>query len=282
MRHEKLKGKVIVITGAAGVLCSCMARAAAKQKMRVALLGRTFSKVQALADEINADGGDAIAVECDVTNTDSVHKAKKAVNGAFGKVDMLINGAGGNHPNGNTTKDIYNAGDITHANGDCACFFDLVPDDLEYVFRLNFTGSLIPSQVFLPDMLGNAAASVINISSMSAYHPITRVSAYSAAKAAITNFTEWLAVHFAKEGVRVNAIAPGWFETIQNKTLLRNPDGTLTNRSHKVLAHTPMGRFGEPEELIGTLLWLLDSSESGFVTGAVIPVDGGFIAASGV
>lgn len=282
MRHENLKDKVIVITGAAGVLCSCMARAAAKQEMKVALLGRTLAKVQALADEITADGGNAIAVECDVTNTDSVHKAKQAVNDAFGKIDMLINGAGGNHPNGNTTKDIYNTGDITHENGDYTCFFDLIPEDLEYVFRLNFTGSLIPSQIFLPDMLGNPSASVINISSMSAYHPITRVSAYSAAKAAITNFTEWLAVHFAKEGVRVNAIAPGWFETIQNKTLLRNPDGTLTERSHKVLAHTPMGRFGEPEELIGTLLWLLDSSESGFVTGAVVPVDGGFIAASGI
>lgn len=139
------------------------------------------------------------------------------MNGAFGKVDMLINGAGGNHPNGNTTKDIYNAGDITHANGDCACFFDLIPDDLEYVFRLNFTGSLIPSQVFLPDMLGNAAASVINISSMSAYHPITRVSAYSAAKAAITNFTEWLAVHFAKRECALTLSRPDGLKQYKTK-----------------------------------------------------------------
>ncbi|MFR3619073.1 SDR family oxidoreductase, partial [Hominilimicola sp.] len=211
---------------------------------------------------------------------DSVINAKKVVNDTFGKVDILVNGAGGNHPKGTTTKEYFEKGDIE--NPDVVSFFDLSKENFNYVFDLNIVGTLIPTQVFIVDMLDNPGANVLNIASMSSYHAITKVSAYCAAKAAISNFTEWLAVHFAKSGIRVNALAPGWFETVQNKTLLRNPDGSLSERSKKVLAHTPMGRFGVPEDLTGTLLWLTDSAQSGFVTGATIPVDGGFQAYFGV
>ena len=174
----------------------------------------------------------------------------------------------------------FEKGDIENPN--VVSFFDLSKENFNYVFDLNIVGTLIPTQVFIVDMLDNPGANVLNIASMSSYHAITKVSAYCAAKAAISNFTEWLAVHFAKSGIRVNALAPGWFETVQNKTLLRNPDGSLSERSKKVLAHTPMGRFGVPEDLTGTLLWLTDSAQSGFVTGATIPVDGGFQAYFGV
>lgn len=279
-KFSNLEGKTVVITGGSGVLCSEFAYAYAQQGMNVAVLGRTLSKLEAVSAKINALGGKGLAVQCDVVDKESVINAKKAVNDAFGKVDILINGAGGNHPRGNTTKEFFEDGDIE--NPDVISFFDLEKDNFNYVFDLNIVGTLIPTQVFMPDMLGRKGTTVINVASMGSYHPLTKVSAYSAAKAAVANFTEWLAVHFAKNGVRVNAIAPGWFQTAQNRTLLLNEDGSLTERSKKVIAHTPVDRFGVPEDLVGTMLFLADDSLSGFVTGAMIPVDGGFQAYFGV
>lgn len=277
---SNLKGKNVVITGGSGVLCSAFAYALAEQGANVAVLGRTMSKLEAVRDKINALGGKGLAVVCDVVDEASVKAAKEEVNKAFGEVDILINGAGGNHPRGNTTKEFFENGDIE--NPEVVSFFDLKKENFNYVFDLNIVGTVIPSQVFIPDMLGREGCTVINIASMGSYHPLTKVSAYCAAKAGIANFTEWLAVHFAKSGIRVNAIAPGWFQTEQNRTLLLNEDGSLTERSKKVIAHTPMDRFGVPEDLVGTLLYLADDTMSGFVTGAMIPVDGGFQAYFGV
>ena len=277
---DNLKGKTVVITGGSGVLCSAFAYAYAEQGMNVAVLGRTMSKLEPVAEKITALGGKGLAVSCDVVDEESVKKAKKAVNDVFGKVDILVNGAGGNHPRGNTDKEHYENGDMENPN--VVSFFDIPKENFNFVFDLNLVGTIIPSQVFIPDMLGREGTCVINVASMGSYHPLTKVSAYSAAKAAVVNLTEWLAVHFAPQKVRVNAIAPGWFLTTQNKTLLTNEDGSLTERSKKVIAHTPMDRFGVPEDLLGTMLFLADSSLSGFVTGTVIPVDGGLHAYLGV
>ena len=279
-KFDNLKGKTIVITGGSGVLCSAFAYAYAEQGMNIAVLGRTMSKLETVAAKITELGGKGLAVQCDVTDNDSVIAAKKKINEAFGKVDILVNGAGGNNPKANTTKEYFENGDIE--NSEITSFFDITKDNYNFVFDLNLIGTIIPSQVFLPDMIGRKGTTVINVASMSSYHAITKVSAYSAAKAAIVNFTEWLAVHFAKSGVRVNAIAPGWFITEQNRTLLTNEDGSFTDRAKKVIAHTPVDRFGEPEELCGTMLYLADDSLSGFLTGVTIPVDGGFQAYMGV
>lgn len=280
MQHTSLKNKTVVITGGSGILCREFAYALAKQNMNVAVMGRTLSTLQEVADKINELGGNGLAVTADVTKPEEVKAAKEIINDKFGKVDILINGAGGNHPKGTTSKEYFENGDIE--DPDVVSFFDLAPENFNYVFNLNIVGTVVPTQIFLPDMVGRDGTSVINVASMSSYKAITRVSAYSAAKAAIVNFTEWLAVHFANSGVRVNAIAPGWFETVQNRTLLRNPDGSLSDRAKKVIAHTPYGRFGKPEELTGTILFLADPEMSGFVTGATIPVDGGFEAYAGV
>lgn len=280
MQHTSLQNKTVVITGGSGILCREFAYALAKQNMNVAVMGRTLSKLQEVADKINELGGNGLAVTADVTKPEEVKAAKEIINDKFGKVDILINGAGGNHPKGTTSKEYFENGDIEDPN--VVSFFDLAPENFNYVFNLNIVGTVVPTQIFLPDMVEREGTSVINVASMSSYKAITRVSAYSAAKAAIVNFTEWLAVHFAGSGVRVNAIAPGWFETVQNRTLLRNPDGSLSDRAKKVIAHTPYGRFGKPEELTGTILFLADPEMSGFVTGATIPVDGGFEAYAGV
>ena len=279
-KFDNLKGKTIVITGGSGVLCSAFAYAYAEQGMNVAVLGRTLSKLEPVAAKITELGGKGLAVVCDVTDKESIIAAKKAVNDAFGKVDILVNGAGGNNPRANTTKEYYEDGDIE--NPDIASFFDITKENYNFVFDLNLIGTILPTQVFLPDMVGREGTTVINVASMSSYHAITKVSAYSAAKAAVMNLTEGLAVHFAKSGVRVNAIAPGWFITEQNRTLLTNEDGSYTDRAKKVIAHTPVERFGMPEELTGTMLFLADSSLSGFITGTTIPVDGGFQAYMGV
>ena len=280
MEHKSLNGKTVVITGGSGILCREFAYALARQRMNVAVIGRTLSKLQEVTDNVNELGGKGLAVTADVTDPEAVKAAKEKINSEFGPVDILINGAGGNHPRGTTSKEYFEAGDIE--DPDVVSFFDLKPENFSYVFDLNIVGTVVPTQIFLPDMIGREGVSVINVASMSSYKAITRVSAYSAAKAAIVNFTEWLAVHFANSGVRVNAIAPGWFETAQNQALLHNPDGSLSNRAKKVIAHTPYGRFGRPEELTGTILYLADAEMSGFVTGATIPVDGGFNAYCGV
>ncbi len=280
MNKIDLNGKVCAITGAGGVLCSEFAKAVGACGAKVAVLDLNEDAAKRIADEINAGGGCALAVACNVLVRDSLVEAKKIINDKLGKIDILINGAGGNNPKGSTDKDIYEDGDID-AEG-VKSFFDLDPDGIRFVFDLNFIGTLLPTQVFAEDMARNKDGVIVNVSSMNAFCPLTRIPAYSGAKAAVSNFTQWLAVHFAKTGIRVNAIAPGFFLTAQNKTLLTNEDGSYTARSHKILNMTPMGRFGEPEELLGTLLYLLDNEQSRFVTGIVVPVDGGFSAYSGV
>jgi len=277
-----LKDKVAVVTGGGGILCSAFAEALAKCGAKVAVLDLRKPNADKVADAIKADGGMAIGVEANVLDLESLNHAKAIVNRELGSCDILINGAGGNHPKGTTTKDYLFKEDLANGKDNITTFFDLDPDGIQFVFNLNFIGTLLPTQVFAKDMIGKKGATIINISSMNAFTPLTRIPAYSGAKASVSNFTQWLAVHMSKVGIRVNAIAPGFFLTDQNRSLLINEDGSYTERAQKILSQTPMGRFGERGELIGTLLWLVDEGASGFVNGTVIPVDGGFSAYSGV
>ena len=274
-----LTGRVAVVTGAGGVLMSEFARALAACGAKVALLGRTYENVQKLAGEITAAGGTARAYACNVLDRAAVEACHERVLAELGPCDILLNGAGGNHPSATTDKEYYEPGDL---DADTKSFFDLDEAGVASVFNLNFMGILIPTQAFASDMVTREGCNIINISSMNAYTPLTKIPAYSGAKSAVSNFTQWLAVHFSKAGIRVNAIAPGFFSGKQNASLLWNPDGTPTARTRKILAATPMGRFGQVEELLGTLLFLLNNEAASFVTGAVIPVDGGFSAYSGV
>lgn len=277
--NTDLSGKVAVVTGAGGVLCSEFAKVLARAGARVALLNRTQEKAQKVADAIKAEGGTAIAYGCNVLDREQTSAVAEQVLRDLGPCDILINGAGGNNPKATTDKEYYEDGDI---DGDTKSFFDLDEEGVESVFNLNFLGTLIPTQAFARQMLGREGCSILNISSMNAFTPLTKIPAYSGAKAAVTNFTQWLAVHFSKQGIRVNAIAPGFFSTAQNAKLLWNDDGTPTARTGKILAATPMGRFGESKELSGALLFLLNNEAAGFITGVTIPVDGGFSAYSGV
>lgn len=266
-----LTGKVAVVTGAGGVLCSMFARVLAENGARVALLDLNFDAARAAADEI---GENAFAVQANCLEKASLEAAKNAVFEKWGGVDILINGAGGNNPRGTTDDEMYDA-------DSAKSFFDLDDSGIKFVLELNFLGTLLPTQVFAPLMLQRSGV-IINVSSMNAFRPLTKIPAYSGAKAAVSNLTEWLAVYFAKSGIRVNAIAPGFFVTNQNRALLFDGEGNPTPRTDKILKATPMGRFGEAKELCGTLMWLADNKASGFVTGTVIPVDGGFSAYSGV
>lgn len=268
-----LSEKVAVITGAGGVICSEFARALAECGAKVALLDIDAAAAKAVADSI---GEGAIAIGCDCLNKADIERARDEVHAAFGEVNFLVNGAGGNNPRA-TTDNEYMTPDLSGVKD----FFALEESGIRFVFDLNITSAFLVTQVFAKDMV-KTGGGIINISSMNAFTPLTKIPAYSAAKAGISNFTQWLAVHFAPCGIRCNAIAPGFFVTKQNKGLLFNADGTPTARTGKILAATPMRKFGEIDDLIGCLLWLADDGASGFVTGTVIPVDGGFSAYSGV
>lgn len=278
--QPSIRNKVAVVTGGAGVLCSMFAKALAQAGARVAILDLSLEGAGSVADAINEAGGEAIAVEANVLKRDSVASAHRQVLDAFGPCDILLNGAGGNHPKATTDDEFYSK-EIAD-DPEKKSFFDIDEAGFTFVFGLNLVGTFLPTQEFAKDMLGRTGCSIINISSMAAFCPLTKAPAYAAAKAGISNLTQWLSVYFAGEGIRVNAIAPGFFSTAQNAALLWNADGTPTPRTGKIIAHTPMKRFGEPQELIGTLLYLTDERCSGFVTGVVIPVDGGFLAYSGV
>lgn len=282
MVHENLKGRVAVVTGGGGILCADFAKSLAKQGVKVAILDLNEAAAQKVADEINADGGIAIAVGCNVLEKESMENARDIITEKLGTCDILLNGAGGNNPKGTTTKETLEKIDLVEKDENIKTFFDLDANGISFVFNLNFLGTLIPTQVFARDMAEKENTCIINITSMNAYRPLTKIPAYSAAKAAVKNFTEFMAVHFADVGIRVNAIAPGFFSTNQNKALLWNEDGTPTERSKKILNATPMKRFGESEELTGALMFLCDEAYSGFITGTSICVDGGFSAYSGV
>ena len=268
-----LKDKTAVITGAGGVICSEMARALAECGAKVALLDINYEAAEKVASEI---GGNALAIKCNCLDRESIKEAAEKVHAAFGQVNFLINGAGGNNPRATTDNET-----MTPDTEGIKDFFALEESGLRFVFDLNITSAFLVTQVFAEDMV-KTGGNIINISSMNAYRPLTKIPAYSAAKAGISNLTQWLAVHFAPCGIRCNAIAPGFFVTNQNRGLLFNADGTPTARTGKILAATPMKKFGEISDLIGCLLWLADDASSGFVTGTVIPVDGGFSAYSGV
>jgi NAD(P)-dependent dehydrogenase (short-subunit alcohol dehydrogenase family) len=271
-------GKVVVITGAGGVLCSVIAKAYAQEGAKVALLDLSLENAEAKAKEITDLGYIAKAYQCNVLIKESIEAAHQAILADFGKCDILINGAGGNNARANTDNEFFKKDDM----GQMKTFFDLDQSGVEFVFNLNYMGTLLPSQVFALDMLDKEDASILNISSMNSFTPLTKIPAYSGAKAAISNFTKWLAVHFAHTNIRCNAIAPGFFVTAQNQRLLFNEDGTPTARTEKILRNTPMDRFGKAEELIGASLFLTNKEQASFINGVVLPIDGGFSAYSGV
>lgn len=274
-----LNGKVAVVTGAGGVLCGMFAKTLAEAGAKVAVLDLNEEAAQKVADEITAAGNVGKAYKTNVLEKESLEQTHAKVLEELGPCDILVNGAGGNNARAQTQKEYFEIGDI---EADTVSFFDLDQSGVQFVFNLNFIGTLLPTQVFAKDMIGREGCNILNVSSMNAFTPLTKIPAYSGAKAAVSNFTQWLAVHFSKVGIRVNAIAPGFFVTNQNQKLLFNDDGTPTPRTEKILAATPMGRFGKAEELNGTLLYLLNNEAAGFVTGVVIPIDGGFSAYSGV
>ena len=274
-----LKDKVVVVTGAGGIICSYLAHAIAKCGAKVALLDLNKAAAQVYADEMVSEGLVAKAYGCNVLDKESLEACHQEVLNDLGKCDILVNGAGGNNPRATTDNEYAELDDATK---NIKTFFDLDKSGVEFVFNLNFIGTLLPSQVFAADMVGREGCNILNISSMNAYTPLTKIPAYSGAKAAVTNFTQWLAVHFSHIGIRVNAIAPGFFSTKQNAALLWNADGTPTARTGKILAATPMGKFGEIDDLVGATLFLLSNDAAGFITGITIPIDGGFSSYSGV
>lgn len=276
--NTDLTGKVCVVTGAGGAICGMFAKTLARAGGKVAVLDLNEQAAQQVADEINAESGIAKAYKANVLEKENLEAVHQQVLADLGPCDVLINGAGGNNPRATTDNEFhFEAKDIEG----CKTFFDLDKSGVEFVFALNWLGTLLPTQVFAVDMI-DRDGNILNIASMNAYTPLTKIPAYSGAKAAIVNFTEWLATYFAKSGIRVNAIAPGFFVGNQNRRLLFNEDGTPTARTAKILAGTPMGRFGELNELEGAVLFLLNNAAAGFITGVCIPIDGGYAAYSGV
>lgn len=273
-----LSDKVVVITGAGGVLCSRMAEAYAAAGAKVAILDLRLPAAKKVQDFIIEDGGKAKAYEANCLDRSSLEKANEAILRDLGPCDILVNGAGGNSPKATTTQEFYSP----KQNENEISFFDLKPEGFQFVFDLNLLGAWLTTQVFAKDMIGRKGCSILNISSMNAFTPLTKIPAYSAAKAGVSNFTKWLATYFAPEGIRVNAIAPGFFSTTQNRSLLWNEDGTPTERTAKILRNTPMNRFGETDELLGATLFLSDEKAASFITGVIMPIDGGFSSYSGV
>lgn len=280
INFNDLKGKVCVITGGAGVIGTAMVKAMASAGVKIAIADINKEVAEKVAAEISATyQAEVIGVEANVLDKESLIKAKQVINEKLGDIDLLINGAGGNHPTATTKVEQMDESSLDHLED---TFYGLEMDGFDRVFALNFKGTLLPSMVFTTDMLKNKKGVVLNVSSMNSYKPLTKIPAYSAAKASINNFTEWLAVHLAKVGIRVNAIAPGFFITDQNRFLvLDQATGNFSARGQKIVNNTPMGKFGEPEDLQGTTLFLL-SDVSSFITGIVIPVDGGYSAFGGV
>ena len=274
-----LSGKVAVVTGAGGVLCGMFSKALASAGAKVAVLDLNEEAAEKVASEIRADGGVAKAYKCNVLEKESMEACHQAVLQDLGPCDILINGAGGNNPRATTDKEYFEVGDI---DADTKSFFDLEQKGVEFVFNLNFIGTLVPTQTFAKDMVGREGCNILNVSSMNAYTPLTKIPAYSGAKAAISNFTQWLATHFAGSGIRCNAIAPGFLVSNQNRKLLFNEDGTPTPRTAKILAGTPMTRFVESDELLGGVFFLCDDKAASAITGVVLPIDAGFAAYSGV
>ncbi len=274
--NVNLSGKVAVITGAGGVLCSAFSRALAQCGAKVAVLDLNIEAAQKVADEIIAEGGCAVAVKVNCLEAESLKAAHAEVTEKLGLCDILINGAGGNNPRGTTDDEQFDE----KIEG-IKTFFDLDPAGVRFVFDLNVIAALMTTQIFAKDMIGRGG-NIMNVSSMNAFRPLTKIPAYSGAKSAVSNFTQWLATYLAKSGIRVNAIAPGFFVTNQNRGLLFTADGKPTARTGKILAATPMGRFGEADELLGAVLFLLCDEAASFITGVVLPIDGGFSAYSGV
>ncbi|MCI2774395.1 SDR family oxidoreductase [Staphylococcus petrasii] len=273
-----LRGKTVVITGGSGVIGSEMSKALAACGAKVAIIGLSNDKGDELIESIKKENGEAHFFQGDVTSRKDMEKAKEAINQKYGEISILINGAGGNHPKGTTDDEYYD----TNNEESIQDFYGLDEESVGFVFDLNFKGTFIPTQVFSKDMVDKDFASIINISSMNAFTPLTKIPAYSGAKAAISNFTQWLSVYFSHTNIRVNAIAPGFLLTDQNRNLLLNDDGSYSDRAEKIINSTPLARFGEPSELIGALLFLLSKEASSFVNGVVLPIDGGFNAYSGV
>jgi NAD(P)-dependent dehydrogenase (short-subunit alcohol dehydrogenase family) len=273
LQRFDLSGKSVVITGAGGALCGAMADALGTMGVKVAILDISLEKAEIRAQAINRTSGTALAFGCDVLDAIQLRECAEQLFAVWGQPDLLINGAGGNDPRGSTSVEFDQP---TQAGTQAQSFFDLDPVGFRHVFDLNFMGTFLTTQTFSRGMVDRGKGSIVNISSMSAFMPLTKVAAYSAAKAAVSNFTQWLAVHFSHAGVRVNALAPGFFMTEQLRFLhIDAATGELLPRARQVIAHTPMGRYGEPDDLIGALVWLL-SDASAFVTGVVVPIDGGF------
>ncbi|MBQ2945629.1 MAG: SDR family oxidoreductase [Clostridia bacterium] len=270
-------GKVVVVTGAGGLICGAMARAFAQSGARVAALDLNEEAVKKLADELKAEGFVCEGYKANVLDPESLNEVHEAVLRDLGECDILVNGAGGNNPRATTDNEYQH-----EAKEGGKSFFDLQPDGVDFVFKLNFQGTLLPTQTFAKDMVAKKAGCILNISSMNAYTPLTKIPAYSAAKAAISNFTQWLATHFAGTGIRCNAIAPGFLVSAQNYKLLFNEDGTPTARSAKILNGTPTGRYVDASELLGGTLFLCDDRSASAITGVVLPIDCGFAAYSGV
>lgn len=282
MKEEKLRNKVAVVTGGGGMLCSEMARELSRKGMKVALLGRGLAKLEKVENEIQAGGGIAVSISVDVTDLNSVKQARGIIREKLGLCSVLINGAGGNQAEAITTINEFRPEEVEQNENSLRGFFGLNMDSFLEVIKTNTMGTVIPCQVFCEDMVRAKGGSVINLASMNSYRPLSRVPAYGMSKAGISNFTQWLATYLAPAGIRVNAIAPGFFINGRSRKLLLTPDGGLSERGRNIIGQTPMKRFGEPSELLGCMNLLIDDEASGFVTGIVIPVDGGFMANSGI